>query len=102
MREIELQQTRRRLSSVAQEIMVIGPDNRYEQVAHRVAEPCRPEQQKCLKDRVCDRRQVARAGGRRVERTHQGRSTPRFGRDRGSALAGPSQCPGRERVGPGL
>jgi hypothetical protein len=41
--------SRRSLLRLAQEIMVIVPDNRYEQVAHRVAEPCGTEQQKCFK-----------------------------------------------------
>jgi hypothetical protein len=29
-------------------MMVIGPNNSDEKVAHRVAQPCRPEQQECF------------------------------------------------------
>ena len=48
MREIEPQQTRGRLGGVAHEVMVVGPYDGDEKVAHGVAEPCGPERQQRL------------------------------------------------------
>src|SRR6266513_1810902 len=49
MREIEPREARGRLRGIAHKIMVIGPNDGDEKVAHCVAEPCGPEQQQSLK-----------------------------------------------------
>ena len=56
--EVEPQQTGRGLVRIAQEIMVIGPDDGDEQIAHGVAQPCGPEQQKRLEGGKLGRMQI--------------------------------------------
>src|SRR5215831_9464436 len=51
MREVEPHEMSRGLGGIAHEMVVIGPNEGDKQIAHRIAEPCRPEQQQRFEGR---------------------------------------------------
>src|SRR6516164_6892816 len=51
MREIKPHEIWRRLGGIAHEVVMIGPHDGDEQIAHRVAQPHRPERHQCSKGR---------------------------------------------------
>jgi hypothetical protein len=58
MRKVEPQQTRSGLLCIVHEMVVIGPNDRNEKIADRIAEPRRPERQKRLESRNPGRMQL--------------------------------------------
>src|SRR4029077_18205564 len=51
MPEVEPHETRRSLGGIAHQMVVIGPNEGDKQIAHQIAEPCRPERQQRFEGR---------------------------------------------------
>src|SRR6516162_5711661 len=83
MREVEPHQTRRGLGGIAHEMVVIGPNEGDKQIAHRIADPCRPERQQRFEGR--------KLRGMQIQNEHSYENGEHTVGERAQPLRGPSR-----------